>query len=698
MFFNIKNIGPNKVIYFLGLKMSFDRFKLLLFRSRFLKIDNNKIVFVNFTNKSYGCNPKYIAEEIIRQNLPYKMVWLVKDPKKEKQNFPPNIKLVKSNSYKALRELRSAKFWISNSRLNYYIKKGLKKRYNQVYIQTWHGYLGIKKIEGDIANKGYEKYICKAKSDSKMIDYLISPSEFDANILKNCFWYDKAFLNVGYPRNDIFFLSEEEKYNKISEIKSKLNIPDSKKILLYVPTFRDSKTIDVYDLDFDEIQNALKERFSSDYIVLAKLHPNMLKKATAITKKFPNVINVTKYPDTQELLLIADALITDYSSAIFDYMYLKKPAFIYANDIEDYYKERGFYLDIKNLFAPIAYTNKDMISNIKNFDKTDYLNKLEKFIHERNCYDRGIASKACVDLINKIYKQDLSEGKSKDINIEYYDYLKKYLYVLDKPENHCIKSDGKNTNKIWQMWWQGEDKAPELVKKCLSSVREFYPDKQIIITEQNYKSYIDIPDYILKRYKSGEICFANFSDLVRLFLLTKYGGVWIDATCLLTKMIPSEILNSELFYFKNATWFQNPKVPSEKLFSELINVPSYLSTMTTGSSWFIVTDKPNNRVLVCLMNLLLEYWMYEDYAINYFIFHILLTLIIMNDKKSREIFEKMISENNRNPHLLQMMLEKDYNEELFENIKEFSFIHKLRYKNLTKAQINKNSFLNYLLK
>lgn len=100
--------------------------KLLIVWLENLKIQKNKIVFVSFTKGSYSCSPKYIAEEILKQGIPSELVWLVRNTNVEKKNFPNGIRLVKFSSIKALFELASAKFWVTNSRMNYYLKASEK--------------------------------------------------------------------------------------------------------------------------------------------------------------------------------------------------------------------------------------------------------------------------------------------------------------------------------------------------------------------------------------------------------------------------------------------------------------------------------------------------------------------------------------------------------------------------------------------
>ena len=135
-------------------------------------------------------------------------------------------------------------------------------------------------------------------------------------------------------------------------------------------------------------------------------------------------------------------------------------------------------------------------------------------------------------------------------------YLNNYRYVLDNVPS--VESSDKYKNAIWILWFQGEKNAPELVKKCIESVRYFHSDKQVIVLDfESLKNYIEIPNYIQEKYEKGIIPHANFSDYVRLCLLAKYGGTWIDSTLLLTDKLPDYMLNSELFMVKKSYCFEN---------------------------------------------------------------------------------------------------------------------------------------------
>lgn len=252
---------------------------------------------------------------------------------------------------------------------------------------------------------------------------------------------------------------------------------------------------------------------------------------------------------------------------------------------------------------------------------------------------------------------------------------RKYRKILinDKP----IINDEKiieKSNNIWICWFQGIENAPELVKACYNSVLKNYKDKEIIVlTEENYKKYVDMPEYIIKKWEKGYITFAHFSDILRIELLSKYGGLWLDSTIFTTKR--SELVfdeNIELFVFKQ------------------VDLDRKNSLSVVASNWLIYANKDNN-IINLTKKLLYYYWKDYNYAINYNIFHIffkLATEVYKDEWKNVPTF------NNISPHILQFELNDDFQEIRFNEIKNMSDFHKLNWR--IKSE-NKNSFYNYIV-
>ena len=162
-------------------------------------------------------------------------------------------------------------------------------------------------------------------------------------------------------------------------------------------------------------------------------------------------------------------------------------------------------------------------------------------------------------------------------------------------------------------------------------------------------------------------------------MLVKYGGNWIDATVYLTDRIPDEVENSVFSVFKSITYSECKKVPSVKMLKLFAKNLIFPYNCTCLSSWFIHSEA-NNRILEIVKRLLEAYWIKENELVDYFLFHYFFTYAVQNDDKCKEIFESMPNLANWNPHRLQQVLLAEYDEEVYEEIKQLSSIHKLTYK------------------
>lgn len=406
--FSVRNDGTDKLVTIFGIPVKIDRSKYNKKIVENTVVEENKIIFNNFQGNLYGCNPKYIAEEIIKQKLPYKLCWLCRNIRSiDKKMFPKGINLVTFNGKKAIKALSSSKIIISNVRMNSFFLRGWYKKTKQIYLNTWHGSLGIKKIDASVKKISYadQKWCETSKDcDSKSIDYLLSNSDFEDDVFKNGMWYDGEILQTGHPRNDIFFKSEQEIESIKNKVFENLKIEGNKKVVLYVPSYRDDKRLDCYDLNTENLIRALNKKFDGEWIILVRMHPNIKRYSKKLFKFGKAVKDATNYPDIQELLASSDITITDYSSCIFDFMLSRKPAFIFATDIEQFNNERGFYYPLETTPFPIAKTNDELAKNIVDFDYEKYKTDVEKFLKDKGCMEDGHASERIVKLIEQIMK------------------------------------------------------------------------------------------------------------------------------------------------------------------------------------------------------------------------------------------------------------------------------------------------------
>lgn len=362
-----------------------------------LPIKNNKIVISNFNGKGYGDNPKYIAEEILRQNLDYDIVWVLKKDLIGKEKIPSHIRIVEYRSLKHFYELATAKIWIDNDRKFGYAPK----RKKQYYIQTWHGVVALKQIEKDIEKYLTPDYIAQAKNDSKMINLLLSNSKHHTDLFRRSFWYQGEILEVGAPKSEILVHQE-----KLKKVLNYFNIGINQSIVIYAPTFRNNKNTKVYNVDFERLIKILDKKYGGEWIVLVKLHPDMSSKADSLQYN-SKILNASEYEDMNELLSASDILITDYSSSMFEFSITKKPIFLYAADVSEYIEERDFYFDIYSLPYPLAENNDQLQKVIEIFDNSRYLSELNAFLNEIEIFDPIGSSSKVVRIIRSVINQNI---------------------------------------------------------------------------------------------------------------------------------------------------------------------------------------------------------------------------------------------------------------------------------------------------
>lgn len=364
-------------------------YKLFIVLLPCIKIKQNRILCDHFCGSGYGDNPKYVSEKIHEKHLEYEIFFLYDKEKCDRKDFPEFIKLIPIFSFRHLLVLASAKFWIFDYRPFVHIPK----RKNQFYIQTWHATIGTKKSEKDAEDTLPKAYVKNAIADSRQIDICIAGSKQMSDFYKKSFWYNGEVLESGYPRTDILFDAM-----KSAEIKKHLGF-EHKKICMYVPTFRNNHSLEMYGLDFGRLKNILERTFSGEWLILFRLHPNMANVSVETLPVF--VKNYSWYCDVQELLVMSDILITDYSSIVYDFMLTGRPAFIYATDFNDYEKERGFLIDLKETPFSIAENNSELCRNISEFNAHSYSKSIAAFKNKVGSLDDGHASERIIEWICK---------------------------------------------------------------------------------------------------------------------------------------------------------------------------------------------------------------------------------------------------------------------------------------------------------
>ncbi len=377
---------------------------LVYYICRIFPIKKTKIVMWTFEGSGgYACSPKYVAEEILRRNqvgeTNFEIVWLVNDWNKE---FPAGIRKVKSTLWSRAYHLSTAKFWIANTRTFY----GAKKRKGTKYFQTWHGSISLKPIGKCRGDKFSKIAYLVSKSDSDMIDYVLSGSHWCTNMWRDGLIYDGEIKETGSPRCDVLFSDVEKKH---IQLRKEYGIPTNAKICLYAPTFRGgsqstqrSVNIGVVSLEFNRLIAALEKKFDGTWYVFLRLHPQLaaFMKEFPVSEKSSRLIDVSQRSDMAEILAATDAIITDYSTIIFEGFLTGQPGFIYADDLDDYIADRGTLMfDLDEIPFPVAQNNENLIKNIVDFDAEDYRKKVSQFIEKVGILEDGLASRNVVELM-----------------------------------------------------------------------------------------------------------------------------------------------------------------------------------------------------------------------------------------------------------------------------------------------------------
>lgn len=360
---------------------------------RVFPIRKDKIFFENYFGRGYGCNPKYICEAL-RSEGGYCLVWQTFPEYRD--SLPTDVRWVKYNSIRSVFEQATSKVWVCNVRRFRYIRK----RKNQIYIQTWHGAIGIKRCEGDAESKISPRFLKTAKHDSPMIDLMISNSTFCTNVYKRAFWYGGPIAEFGYPRND-FIVRPDLK--TLEKVRSAFSLEKDSRIFLYAPTFRkDSAAWNFSEFDIPRALSALEKRFGGNWVCLLRLHPWAARHFKGKIPFTPKIVDATYFPDIQELLAVADCMATDYSSCIFDFLVSRKPAFMFAPDIDGYVQERGFLFDPFQLPFPCATDNDGFEKAVLSFEEESYHGKVDTFFQENGLKDDGFASARSARFIERV--------------------------------------------------------------------------------------------------------------------------------------------------------------------------------------------------------------------------------------------------------------------------------------------------------
>lgn len=387
---------------------------IVLFLLQYVPVRQRRVVCICWGGTNYNCNPRAITDLIIKkerekktQSFSFEICYAFVNPDAFSTLLPSEIKSVELGSLSYFYLLSSAQFVISNTRFGGGIMWPFKKKRGQFYIQTMHGGHGMKRQELEVKDILSEEYVKLLYEDASRIDLMLSDSTAWTALARTIFAYPKGeILEVGLPRNDVFFRPQEvtKMRNDVEAfvIKTKgiVQKPTELKFLVYCPTFRGGHRKDVYGFDVDRLIVVLEQRFGGVWYVLVSSHPNMRDYYREVYDfSHPRMVDVGQM-DLQPILVASDVAITDYSSAGFEFALTHKPVFLLMRDKEEY--ERGLYYDPQDLPFPYATDDDSLCQNIEAFDDAKYQKDLEKFNREVvGLKETGHAAEAVVDWMEK---------------------------------------------------------------------------------------------------------------------------------------------------------------------------------------------------------------------------------------------------------------------------------------------------------
>ncbi|WP_405677872.1 CDP-glycerol glycerophosphotransferase family protein [Streptomyces sp. NBC_01511] len=301
------------------------------------------VLYNSFDGRQYSDSPRAVHEELVRRQAPVEHLWVVRD---RQVTLPRGVRAVELHSADWHEALARSRCVVSNTHL----PEWFERADGQYVVQTWHG-TPLKRIGRDLSGSAHadEAYIATLPRRAAQWSVLVSPNSFSTPIMRRAFGYEGPVLESGYPRNDLLHAPDRGKV--ADALRERLDIPEGRRVILYAPTWREDqpKKGGRYGLDLRLDLARAAEELADDHVLLVRRHylvggaiPGAGRGAADFVR------DVSRHPDVAELMLISDALVTDYSSLMFDFAQTGRPMYFHAYDLEHYRDTlRGFYFDFE---------------------------------------------------------------------------------------------------------------------------------------------------------------------------------------------------------------------------------------------------------------------------------------------------------------------------------------------------------------
>ena len=340
----------------------------------------NAVFFESFYGQTSGCNPRAIDRVLAERAPSVTRYWAVTDLSVE---VPEGAVAVVEGSPEWWRARAAARMLIVND----WLRRRFVRKPGQRVLQTWHG-TPLKRLA--LHRPGFDpRRMAAVVKESRRWDALLAQNVYAARVLKKAYaFFGKPIWTDGYPRNDLLVTGDP------APVREALGIGADERVLLYAPTWRDDRSEMVDFIDPEQLAS------KTDSVVLVRGHSRTLKPGR--DRAGSRVIDVTGYPETSRLLLIADALITDYSSVMFDFSVTGRPMYFLVPDLEHYRGElRGFYFDLaERAPGPLVRSQDELIRALADAEGPDaYREHYAAWTSQFNRLDDGGAADRVVSRI-----------------------------------------------------------------------------------------------------------------------------------------------------------------------------------------------------------------------------------------------------------------------------------------------------------
>jgi CDP-glycerol glycerophosphotransferase (TagB/SpsB family) len=346
------------------------------------------VFFESFYGQNASCNPLALDRAIAEERPGLARYWGVADASVA---VPEGSIPLVEGSAEWWRVRAAARLIVVND----WLRNRYRRRPHQKVLQTWHGTM-LKKLALSRRRVGLRPALATLRERSRW-DILLAQNDYAKSIFRRAYAYLGAIWEEGYPRDDVLAAASPSTGTPpgdIAAIRARLGVPDGARVLLYAPTWRDDRPDHVDHLDVSRFT----EQLGPDWVTLIRGHSRTLQPGEDV--RAGGVIDVTSYPDVSDLFLAADALVTDYSSVMFDFSVTGKPIYFFTPDLDRYRQVlRGFYFDLLPVApGPVVQDASELVEVVRHPDavQAEYAAKYAAWRERFNPRDDGHAAERVV--------------------------------------------------------------------------------------------------------------------------------------------------------------------------------------------------------------------------------------------------------------------------------------------------------------